>query len=67
MAIVLFKLRRSENHNAFYSASEANRQMSRDRTLDLLFFFRYKHIIILKTIFHFFFSCSDDCLVAKTR
>ena len=40
-----------ENYNAFCSASESNKQNPRDRTLDLPFFFRYKQILLLKTIF----------------
>ena len=37
-----------QNFNALCSVSESNKQNSRDRTLDLPFFFRYKHIPSLK-------------------
>ena len=48
MAIVSLKSQIPKNCNAFCSASESNKRNPRDRTLDLRFFFRYKHIISLK-------------------
>ena len=38
-----------ENYNAFCSASELNKPNPGDRSLDLPFFFRYKHISSLKS------------------
>ena len=43
MVIVSFKPQTPENNNAFCSSSESNKRNARDRTLDLPFFFRYKH------------------------
>ena len=48
MVIVSFKPEIPENYNAFCSAFESNEQTSRDRTLDLPFFCRYKHTTSLK-------------------
>ena len=39
-----------KNLNALYCVSESNKQNPRDRTLDLPFFFRYKHIPSLKNL-----------------
>ena len=41
----------SEDYSAFHSASESNKQNPRDRTLDLPFFFRYKHTTSLENQF----------------
>ena len=46
--IVSFKPQIPEKNNSFCSASESNKQNPRDRTLDLPFFFRYKHISSLE-------------------
>ena len=51
MVIVSIKPNISKNNNAFYSASASNKQNPQDGTLDLPFFFRYKHITSLKTTF----------------
>ena len=48
MVVVSFKPQMPEIYNAFFSASESNKQNLRDRALDLLFFFRYNHITSLK-------------------
>ena len=48
MAIVTFKPQIPEKYNAFCSASESSKQNPRDRTLDLPFFFHYKHMNSLK-------------------
>ena len=48
MVIVSFKPKIPLNCSAFCSASEANKQNSRDRVLDLPLFFLYKHITSLK-------------------
>ena len=47
MVIVSFKPKIHKNYNAFCVASESNEQETRDKTLDLPFFFRYKHITAL--------------------
>ena len=39
-----------QNCNALCLVSESNKQNPRDRTLDLPFFFRYKHIPSLKNL-----------------
>ena len=48
MVIISFKCKIPDNYIAFCSASELNKQNLRDRTLDLSFFSRYKHITSLK-------------------
>ena len=51
MVTVSLKPLRCENYNAVCSASESNKQNTRDRTLDLLLFFHYEYINFLKTSF----------------
>ena len=46
--MVSFDPKIPENHNAFCSASESNNKNPQDRTLDLPFFFSYKHITSFK-------------------
>ena len=48
MVIVSFKLKMLENHSAFCSASESDKQKPGERTLDLPIFFCYKYINSLK-------------------
>ena len=48
MVIVSFKPKIPEDCNALRSASESIKQNSREGTLDLPSFFRYKHITSLK-------------------
>ena len=48
MVIASFKPKIPEYHNALCLASESNKQNPPARTLDLSFFFRYKHITSLK-------------------
>ena len=47
MVIVLFEPKIPETNDAFCSASEANKQNPRDRTLDLPSFIRCEHITSL--------------------
>ena len=48
MVIVSFKRKIPENYNACCSVTESKKQNPRERTLNLPFFFRYKHITCLK-------------------
>ena len=51
VVIVSFKPKIPENYKVSCCASESNKETSRDRTLDLPSFFRYKHITSLKATF----------------
>ena len=49
MVIVSFQPYIPKDYNAFCSATESKKQNPRERTLDLPFLFRYKHITSLKS------------------
>ena len=51
MVVVHFKPYIPENYSDFLSASETNKWNSRERTVDLPFSFRCKHITFLKATF----------------